>query len=403
MYKEIRIDLSTAVVEHKYCFRVSLPSDYLKISLESKILNTLVYLDGEILSVSDSQHQEIREIGDGRYSIWYSDLYFSTPQNKSLFEFKFLVIRVVDESIATILQNNYCKFFGTTNSNLLDILKINKTTNNSFINNYFSSFNSFLSHSLEYLSMENVKKMFIIGCGAEPYVAIRFIAEGIRDIYVNDILKIKSVYSEIEKNTILDLIDIFSSQKRELVSNSFIKVSETEFKINNIRIFDEINFENLSSLDNFDLTFSNSVLEHVHNVKDVYSQISKITKVGGYAYHTIDLRDHLNYFRPLEFLKLSKNDYLKINTENRLRSIDHLNYFKKNSFEILTVKYHFIKRSEFENLSSFIKETDNCDKYLEVPEILSDIDRSQLHPDFQKYDLRELSIIGISILARKYE
>jgi SAM-dependent methyltransferase len=251
--------------------------------------------------------------------------------------------------------------------------------------------------------MENVKKIFIIGCGAEPNVAIRFIAEGIRDIYVNDILKIKSVYSEIEKNTILDLIDIFSSQKRELVSNSFIKVSETEFKINNIRIFDEINFENLSSLDNFDLTFSNSVLEHVHNVKDVYSQISKITKVGGYAYHTIDLRDHLNYFRPLEFLKLSKNDYLKINTENRLRSIDHLNYFKKNSFEILTVKYHFIKRSEFENLSSFIKETDNCDKYLEVPEILSDIDRSQLHPDFQKYDLRELSIIGISILARKYE
>lgn len=230
MYKEIRIDLSTAVVDYKYCFQILLPNNYLKINSKSKIFNTLVYWDDEILSVPTDQHQEIREFGDGRYSIWYSNLYFSTPQNKSLSKFKSLIIRVFDRSIVHILQNNYCNYFGSTDNKLLDILKVNKATNNSFINNYFESFNSFVLHSHEYFSMENIRKVFIIGCGTEPITAIRFLTEGASDIYVNDILEVKKTYSEIEKNTILDLIGMFSPQKKKYSLTFFLKFPSLSLK-----------------------------------------------------------------------------------------------------------------------------------------------------------------------------
>lgn len=144
------------------------------------------------------------------------------------------------------------------------------------------------------------------------------------------------------------------------------------------------------------------MLEHVHNVKDFYLQMAKITKMGGYAYHGIDLRDHLNYFRPLEFLKLSKLEYSSINTENRLRSIDHLNHFKNAGFEIISVKYGYIDKLEFKNLNSILTKTNYSYKYMDVPEILTEKDFSELNSDFRGYPSRELSITGIGILGRKY-
>jgi SAM-dependent methyltransferase len=403
MFNEFCLDLGQAVLDGKYCYRVSLPIEFTKLETKPKSLSAIVFLDSEVLSVPNIQHQEIRELGMGRYSIWNSTLYFSTPQNQPLTFFSKLYLRVLDVSIANVLDSNHSRFYGESDRGLLKILKINKETNNTFVNNYLESFNTFTTFTRDHLSSRNLRKVFVIGCGSRPILPLRFLAEGMGEVYANDLLEIKSKFDNQEISTLLDTVKLFEPQQNIVLTNSIMQVSESEFSFKNLIIYDKMNFEEIDCPEDFDLTFSNSVLEHVHDVDRFYSKLSQITKVGGYSYHGIDLRDHLNYFKPLEFLKLSQDEYFNINTENRLRSLDHLNYFKKHGFNILNVNYHFIKRSEFKNLTSVINETENCDKYIEVPEILSDIDRSQLHPDFQKYDLRELSIIGISILARKYE
>jgi hypothetical protein len=57
------------------------------------------------------------------------------------------------------------------------------------------------------------------------------------------------------------------------------------------------------------------------------------------AVHAIDLRDHANYFRPLDFLRLSEEEYVPRATENRWRASDFLAEFARAGFEIVFQRY----------------------------------------------------------------
>lgn len=59
----------------------------------------------------------------------------------------------------------------------------------------------------------------------------------------------------------------------------------------------------------FDVVLSNAVLEHVHDLHVTAANLATVTKAGGCGFHQVDLRDHRDFTRPLEYLTVSRADY----------------------------------------------------------------------------------------------
>lgn len=55
-----------------------------------------------------------------------------------------------------------------------------------------------------------------------------------------------------------------------------------------------------------DFSFSNAVLEHVENPESTIKEIARTLTPGGHTMHRVDLRDHRDFSKPLEFLKPNK-------------------------------------------------------------------------------------------------
>ncbi|MBN1102081.1 MAG: class I SAM-dependent methyltransferase, partial [Deltaproteobacteria bacterium] len=56
-----------------------------------------------------------------------------------------------------------------------------------------------------------------------------------------------------------------------------------------------------------DFAFSNAVLEHVEDPEGAIVEITRTLSPGGHTMHRVDLRDHRNFSRPLDFLKPSED------------------------------------------------------------------------------------------------
>ena len=66
--------------ESGHCFLVEIPESYVGLVGES-LKDAELIEDGMPLSVSNAAHDEIRQLGMGRYSVWGRSLYFSTSDN----------------------------------------------------------------------------------------------------------------------------------------------------------------------------------------------------------------------------------------------------------------------------------------------------------------------------------
>ena len=66
----------------------------------------------------------------------------------------------------------------------------------------------------------------------------------------------------------------------------------------------------------FDVTLSNAVLEHVEDLRATVQSLALKTRTGGFGLHQVDLRDHRNYDRPLEFLTLSEQEFADIRADS---------------------------------------------------------------------------------------
>lgn len=59
----------------------------------------------------------------------------------------------------------------------------------------------------------------------------------------------------------------------------------------------------------FDLVLTNAVLEHVNDLQVTVANLARLTARGGYGFHQVDLRDHRDFARPLEFLTMASHDF----------------------------------------------------------------------------------------------
>ena len=58
----------------------------------------------------------------------------------------------------------------------------------------------------------------------------------------------------------------------------------------------------------YDLVLSNAVYEHIVDANMASKRVYEVTKPGGWNIHQVDLRDHRDFSRPLEYLLMTKDE-----------------------------------------------------------------------------------------------
>jgi len=93
-----------------------------------------------------------------------------------------------------------------------------------------------------------------------------------------------------------------------------------------------------------DIVLSNAVLEHVFDPLAVCNELARVTRLGGFNLHQIDLRWHrVGFARPLDFLLQGEARFQRdfigdhCETGNRWRASEWHALFRRASFEILQV------------------------------------------------------------------
>ncbi len=131
-----------------------------------------------------------------------------------------------------------------------------------------------------------------------------------------------------------------------------------------------------------DIILSQACFEHFADPDGAIEQIGRLLRPGGATSHEIDLRDHRDFNRPLDFLRY--NDTLwKLSTSNRPNGVR--NRWRRAEY-----------RAAFEQHGMdvvYIEAT----KQASVTEEM----REQYQPHFQAMTLEELSVVGILLVARK--
>lgn len=104
--------------------------------------------------------------------------------------------------------------------------------------------------------------------------------------------------------------------------------------------------ENLSSIADatIEVVISNAVLEHLFDLDAAAAELWRVTAPGGWHFHQIDLRDHKDFTRPLEYLLYDAETYRKIQEHNQYergcqwRAAEFRAAFAAQGFEIVDIE-----------------------------------------------------------------
>jgi SAM-dependent methyltransferase len=131
----------------------------------------------------------------------------------------------------------------------------------------------------------------------------------------------------------------------------------------------------------FDVVLSLASFEHFQDPAAAARECARVTAPGGVGLHQIDLRDHRDFSKPLDFLRYSDEEWRKIPPKpfcytNRLRKSDFERVFRDSGVSV-------------EDADVNLKTT------------LDPALRAQLHPSFRDRPIEELEAISTFFVLRK--
>lgn len=98
------------------------------------------------------------------------------------------------------------------------------------------------------------------------------------------------------------------------------------YRSDKIESFFPFRVENLPFPDNsFDLVYSCATFEHFLNPAEAVKELHRVTRPGGINFHSVDLRDHRDFHKPLEFLTLTDEQWHQIHESQSSTSYAHTN------------------------------------------------------------------------------
>jgi SAM-dependent methyltransferase len=353
----------------------------------------IVLEDGKPLGPTNTQHELIRNYGKGLCSIWHDTVYLSASDNSDCnANGRSYTLVAVDFARSSATYRQVIEQVAGSDADSLGVINKNSGRNNSFFLNFFGYFNT-VTAVLSRNGIAFPQSAFEIGSGASPYAAVRFLLEGTRRFVANDISPVGAAFDAALIQEMRPFLSTVAPPLARELDRLKRPNPDGTVSIEGLEICAGVPFEEAPVDGQFDLIFSTSVLEHVKRPREVVQRMWQLLKPGAYAWHSIDLRDHRDFSRPLGFLELSEHDYAAIDTENRLRASDWLDLFGRSDFELVECEF-----------GAFKSASDHSYVYsLTRPEQswLDEGARANFKPPFDAKDAIDLSILAVRILARK--
>jgi SAM-dependent methyltransferase len=197
---------------------------------------------------------------------------------------------------------------------------------------------NFLPNNLEYLTNKVVLE---IGPGQDLGIVLSLLALGAKEAFV--IERFLSVWDD-------SFHPFYYAQLKELLMEEFPTANFTPFDnllktknhcfscINVIQLpLEDISEAEIPS-NLIDITISNAVLEHLYDHRKAISNLGRISAKGSKGYHQVDMRDHRDFSRPLEYLTFDKPITVKDheNSGSTPRLTDYINFFESAGFKVNT-------------------------------------------------------------------
>ena len=179
---------------------------------------------------------------------------------------------------------------------------------------------------------------------------------------------IMSMYSSIMKDPTVPIIND-NLWNTERLTDEFAKIIQKDnygkyaFKKDRIEFLHPYSADKLPVPDSsIDLVITSAAFEHFLNPADVVKELFRISSRGGISCHAIDMRDHRDFTKPLEFLTINENEWDEINrrslgysSTNRLRPKQIISLFNSAGFDLDGVKPLISLRPDSELSSRFVE------------------------------------------------
>jgi SAM-dependent methyltransferase len=251
----------------------------------------------------------------------------------------------------------------------------------------FGIYNVYSTIQREYLGGQRSPRILEIGPGTNLGVGFIFALTGAEKYYGLDIYMDPDLFAPAQYESIAYLLQLAGGVKpiRNVNAVMTVKDGKVEFHKDRVEyLYPRQSYDIPLPEGSLDYVFSHATLEHVADPEKTVQAIHRVLREGGITAHQIDMRDHADFSKPLEFLKVD-DDTWKERWKDPKRAAWHLNRWRLSDFK------GAFERAGFRILKLDVNATFPVDESV----------RRTLNARFQKYSLEDLSSTGVMIIARK--
>jgi hypothetical protein len=302
---------------------------------------------------ANALHEDIRLIGQGRFSFWYEQVYFSTSDNSDprtndrVYEMAYpgsiasalmpawlsRIRKVLKVALASQSQKeNQPVNLGTRDSSpesLQKDVEYAAQVGQNFVGLLPEGPASLMDKTvLEIGPGINFGSTLLMACmGARVMVADPYLAPWDRVYHPKFYALLRGWVKENMPQADLTSLD-------NIISKDGYPKGSIDCYTTPLEMLEGIADESV------DIIFSNAVLEHLVDPLAAFRQLVRVSRSGALGFHQVDFRDHFDFSKPLEYLLIGDKDFetefLKNHGErgNRYRPKEYAEMFEASGFQV---------------------------------------------------------------------
>lgn len=260
-----------------------------------------LFEDGMELGPWRSPHDDIRQMGAGRYSHWNHELFFSTSDGSNPFTngktYQF-VVSLAQEEI--VVESSEFSRHGPVNFSLTEI---DSDQAEAAAHYALRVVNHYLTGLPGGLAALKGKRLLELGPGTNFASALILLGLGADSVTVADRFLsawLEGHHAPIYRHLLQIMRERFPEADRSPLMICLEGRDHPQHVIHQLPLgVEQINPQDCGY---FDVVVSNAVLEHVRRPAIAAWKLYELTVPGGVGFHQVDFRDHRDMSRPLEFL-----------------------------------------------------------------------------------------------------
>lgn len=345
-----------------------------------------LFEDDALLGPSDSSHDTIRSTGKGAFSVWGAWIYLSASDNsdpnRNGRQYSLIAQDAgFDSSFGALLRRTLAADDVSALKLVADLTQIDGSVFAKFFRRQDA-----ITQPLRQCGFTAMPKSILeVGCGTNPYTALRFLCDGVERYVANDITPVNFLFDRQAIDALSTCLRLFDPELGERLS----RVMTPACTARNLIVIGETSCDAIELATPVEFITSTSVLQHVSNPLGVIAAFHRLLASGGWMSHSIDLRDLRDPNRPFDFLR--QRDY-EGKAQNRLRCSDWLTALRNNGFDVIDTRYLVQQRAGRQDWTTDRSAADLA---------FSEEDRRLLAPPFDSYALDDLSTLAVQVVCRK--